>query len=241
MIRLWAVIVFLAGPALGATCRDVVYKKTPYTICQAQRGQDDLRLFYQNAQGQPYGNFLNLLRDLELNDQTLVFGMNAGMYHPDLSPVGYYREIGKTYQSVVTSAGPGNFGMLPNGVFCIRPDAWEIIETLRFKSMSPDCSFATQSGPMLVIDGEFHPRLIPNSTSRYIRNGVGVSGDHAYFVISNKPVNFYDFASLFRDYLDTNMALYFDGNISRLYVLDPFRHDFGRPFGPMVGVVVAKP
>ena len=32
---------------------------------------------------------------------------------------------------------------------------------------------ATQSGPMLVIDGKLHPRFEENGASRYIRNGVG--------------------------------------------------------------------
>ena len=240
MTRLWAILVLLATPVLGAECREVTFQDTSYTVCQAQSGRDDLRLFYLDDQGQPYGQFFDLLSDLDDRGQTLAFGMNAGMYHPDLSPVGHYTENGVIHQSVITSAGPGNFGMLPNGVFCIAPEAWIIIETLRFQSVSLDCEYATQSGPMLVIDGKLHPRFIPDSTSRYLRNGVGVSGDRAYFVISNEPVNFYDFASLFRDHLETDWALYFDGNISRLYSSDPFRHDLGRSFGPMVGVVVNK-
>jgi uncharacterized protein YigE (DUF2233 family) len=52
-----------------------------------------------------------------------------------------------------------------------------VIESLRFAEEAPDCRFATQSGPMLVIDGALHPRFRESSTSLNIRNGVGVSAD----------------------------------------------------------------
>ena len=79
---------------------------------------------------------------------------------------------------VITNAdGPGNFGLLPNGVFCIRDGRADVIETLRFAEEAPNCRFATQSGPMLVIDGALHPRFMRDSTSRYIRNGVGTRAD----------------------------------------------------------------
>ena len=60
----------------------------------------------------------------------------------------------------------------------------------------------------------------------------------AYFAISNAPVNFHDFASLFRDALHTPEALFFDGHISRLYAPDLGRDDFGFAMGPMVGLAV---
>jgi uncharacterized protein YigE (DUF2233 family) len=93
---------------------------------------------------------------------------------------------------------------------------------------------------MLVIDGELHPRFIEESDSRYVRNGVGTSadGDRAWFVISDRPVNFHRFARVFRDQLGAAQALYFDGNVSRLHAPDLGRSDQGFPLGPMVGVVV---
>ncbi len=95
---------------------------------------------------------------------------------------------------------------------------------------------------MLVIDGALHPKLLPDSDSFYIRNGVGVSADGqtAVFAISNDEVNFHLFARLFRDHLGLPDALYFDGNISRLYAPDLGRHDGGFPMGPIVGTVVPK-
>ena len=114
-----------------------------------------------------------------------------------------------------------------------------VIETLTFDMQKPTCRFASQSGPMLVIGGELHPRFLVESDSLYIRNGVGVSADGktAYFAISNAAVNFYVFARLFRDGLGAPNALFFDGHISRLYAPQLGRSDIGFPIGPMVGVV----
>ncbi len=107
----------------------------------------------------------------------LAFAMNAGMYHADRAPVGLYIENGTEIAPLVASAGPGNFGLLPNGVFCIRETRADVIETLDFAADPPACTFATQSGPMLVIDGKLHPRFLVDSDSRHVRNGVGTSVD----------------------------------------------------------------
>ena len=92
---------------------------------------------------------------------------------------------------------------------------------------------------MLVIDGALHPRFDATSTSRYIRNGVGVSRDMktAWFVISDRAVTFHEFARFFRDELGARNALYFDGSISRLYAPALNRADWGRTMGPIIGYV----
>ena len=93
---------------------------------------------------------------------------------------------------------------------------------------------------MLVIDGALHPRFLRNSTSRFVRNGVGTSddGQTAVFVISNTPVTFHTFGSFFRDHLGLRNALYFDGNVSRLRAPDLGRNDIGfGALGPIIGVV----
>ena len=138
----------------------------------------------------------------------------------------------------MTVEGPGNFGLLPNGVFCVA-DRFAVIESRAFAAAPPQCRFATQSGPMLVIDGALHPRFLPESDSTYIRNGVGISadGDTAWFVISDKAVNFHRFARFFRDALGAPNALYLDGSVSRLVVPGEGRADFGLPMGPIIGLV----
>jgi uncharacterized protein YigE (DUF2233 family) len=238
-LRLALVLALAPLSATAATCRDTSFDGASYTLCQVTL-DDDLRLFHSGPDG-AYGSFAKLNTALEAQGQTLGFAMNAGMYHRDLAPVGLYIENGEQVSSIVTSDGPGNFGLLPNGVFCIG-DRFRIIESRAFKADRPDCRFATQSGPMLVLNGDLHPKLLPDSDSTYVRNGVGVSqdGTTAVFAISNDEVNFHAFARLFRDELGLTDALYFDGNISRLYAPELGRHDAGFPMGPIVGTVVPK-
>jgi uncharacterized protein YigE (DUF2233 family) len=236
-----ALALLLSGPvqARDADCRTLDQDGQSYTVCEVAAGSD-LRLFLNAADGTPLGTFDRLRKTLEAAGSDLGFAMNAGMYHGDRRPVGLYVEEGKEATHLVTRAGPGNFGMQPNGVFCIADTGFSVWETRAYDRTRPACRFATQSGPMLVIDGNLHPRFLADSDSRFIRNGVGVSVDGltAFFAISDGPVTFHAFARLFRDALATPNALYFDGNISRLYAPDIGRDDAGFPMGPMVGLVI---
>lgn len=232
----------LAGAAsaakAGGPCRPVSFEGRGHVVCEVTAG-DDLRLFLTGADGAPLGTFERLRETVEGEGKRLVFAMNAGMYHPDRRPVGLYIERRQEIAPLVRAAGPGNFGMRPNGVFCIAAEGFSVTETLAFDAARPACRDASQSGPMLVIKGALHPRFLADASSRHIRNGVGVSADgsRAFFAISDTPVSFHEFARLFRDGLGTPDALYFDGKISRLYAPDLARDDFGFPMGPMVGLV----
>lgn len=239
MLRLAIALSLAPFATEAATCRDTSFEGAAYTLCEVALGED-LRLFHSGPEG-AYGSFNRVNAALDAQGVTLGFAMNAGMYHRDLAPVGLYIENGTEQARLITSDGPGNFGLLPNGVFCIG-ETFRIIESRSFKADQPACRFATQSGPMLVLNGDLHPKLLPDSDSTYVRNGVGVSADgtRAVFAISDDRVNFHAFARLFRDELGLSDALYFDGNISRLYAPDLNRHDAGFPMGPIVGTVIPK-
>lgn len=233
-------LVAMAIPAAADSCGRMEHDGQRYVVCQVEaEAEPALRLWQDGPDGRPLNNFNNIRRQLA-QGEALSFAMNAGMFHPDYRPVGLLVIDGDELSPIVTGGSNDNFGMLPNGVFCTggaRP--FQVVESRAFADARPDCRLATQSGPMLVIDGDLHPRFLVDSDSRYIRNGVGVSpdGQTAWFVISDRAVTFHEFGRLFRDGLGVRDALYFDGSISRLYAPSVNRADFGRSMGPIIGLV----
>ena len=228
----------IAGPAAAVTCADRSFEGYRFTTCTVDAATEDLRLFHRDPSGQVLGGWSALTAAVA--PRRVAFAMNAGMYHEDRRAVGLYIQDGVQTAPLVTRDGPGNFGLLPNGVLCLTDDSARVIESLTYDRTGPACRDATQSGPMLVIGGRLHPKFLETSDSINIRNGVGTSADGrmAIFVISDDPVNFDTFGRFFRDVLKTPDALFLDGSISRLYAPQINRADFGfAPLGPMVAVV----
>jgi len=238
-LRLAALLLLAATAApAGASCETGSFEGVPYTACTVDPENEDVRTFYRTGSGALIGSFASLADHLEQMDADLAIAMNGGMYHPDRRPVGLYVENGRELSKLVLSDGPGNFGLLPNGVFCLADRGARIIESRAFARERPGCDFATQSGPLLVEDGRLHERFLPDSTSLFLRNGVGVRPDgKLVLAISDAPLNFHRFARLFRDRLGTPDALYIDGRVSRLYAAELGRADIGLPMGPILGVV----
>jgi len=228
-----------AQAAPAAACAPKDFDGARFTVCDFDPRHEDIRLFWRGADGRPYGSFAALAGALKARGQRLVFAMNAGMFKEDQSPVGLYVENGRKLHGADTrGGGRTNFHMKPNGVFWIGDGAAGVTETLRYLAGQSGARYATQSGPMLVIDGRIHPRIRPDGTSAKIRNGVGVDerGD-VVFAISDEPVTFDAFARLFRDGLMCRNALFLDGSLSSLYAPELGRDDQIEPIGPIVGVV----
>jgi uncharacterized protein YigE (DUF2233 family) len=220
----------------GGACAPLEFEGLHFTACEV--AASDLHLFQADETGAPWGHFARLDSALRERGERLSVAMNGGMYHDDRRPVGYTVIAGQEISPLVTREGPGNFGLLPNGVLCLTDDAALIMETHAFAKARPQCRDATQSGPMLVIGGNLHPRFLPDSDSRHVRNGVGVRANGTVVLaISNEPVTFHEFGRLFRDVLDTPDALYLDGSVSRLWAPEIGRQDFGRAMGPILGTV----
>lgn len=232
-------LVFAGSAGAGAgQCRPVQFETAAYTICTVDPAQTPLALFNTDAAGNPYGSFGTLAGALGAQGKTLLFAMNAGMYDDKLRPIGLYVEQGRELKKINRRTGPGNFHMKPNGVFYFAGGKAGVLETEAYVKARPGPEFATQSGPMLVINGAIHPGFSPAGTSFKRRNGVGVRDDgQVVFAISETPVNFYGFARLFRDELGARNALFFDGTVSSLYSPDLARDDGTYPLGPIVAAV----
>ena len=231
----WLLATLIAtGQATGASsCAPRVFESAGYIVCTFDLRSHALRLFWRDDSGKPYGGFAPLLE--KFGRDGIVFAMNAGMYQADLSPVGLYIEDSRTLVRASTASGPGNFHLKPNGVFYFDDRSAGVLTTEEFLSRRKKAAFATQSGPMLVIRGRIHPRFLKDSTSRKIRNGVGVRDRHTViFAISEAPVTFWEFGRLFRDGLRVQDALFLDGSISSLYAPALRRSDSLFPMGPIV-------
>ena len=246
LLQAGLVILLVVGlPGVAAAqepCATLRFEQADYIVCTARPGQDDIRLFWAGANGKAYGRFSPLVADQAAQGRVLRFAMNAGMYQTDLSPLGLYVEKGRELRRLNLRHGQGNFYMQPNGVFYLDKTRAGIMTTVRFKTSGIKPVYATQSGPMLVVDGRIHPGLKPSGTSAKLRNGVGVDKTGAaYFVISAAPVTFHNFARLFRDRLKCPQALFLDGGISSLYAPGLKRtSDPLIPIGPIIGVVGVK-
>jgi uncharacterized protein YigE (DUF2233 family) len=235
-----------AASAAAPHCAETTVRDVPYTVCRFDPKTDDIRLFHSDEAGAPYRHFGKLREALEEKGLVLLFAMNAGMYQEDRSPVGLYVENGVARRAVNNRNCEGNFCLKPNGVFWLSKKdgavSAHVAPTADYVAASKDVRDATQSGPMLVIDGALHPKFNAASTSVYRRNGVGVTeAGEVVFAISEAPVNFHEFATLFRDDLDCPNALYLDGAISRLFSTELDRNEPGAAMGPMVGVVSPLP
>lgn len=234
-----AAFLVCAGAEAAPLCADMEKDGASYTVCDVDARKASIRLYLRDAAGALYGGFSALAEALARQGETLAFAMNAGMYAPDFSPVGLYVEAGRPLHPADTAAGDGNFHMKPNGVFWVDGARAGVTEAQRFLKSRAHPAYATQSGPMLVVNGRINPHIHESGTSEKFRNGVCVVGGHvARFAISNQPVTFHQFATLFRDRLGCADALFLDGGTaSAIYAPSISRHDRFHPMGPMIGVV----
>jgi len=213
-----------------------------FSVCRFDAANDELRLAWRGRAGGALRSLAAVEAELGKDGRRVRFAMNAGMYDEEGTPIGLYVEHGKELKTLNLNNGPGNFHLKPNGVFAADARGRvSVTASSRFTSRVRAPKWATQSGPMLVIDGKIHPRFDANGQSQYIRNGVGVpDASTALFAISEEPVSFGRFARLFRDALGCANALYFDGNVSSLWDPNSGRQDATSDLGPMVVVLTKR-
>lgn len=197
-----------------------------------------LEFYWKDRYGKNFKNFQNLKTELHKDHKELVFAMNGGMYNKDLSPQGLYIENGVVKSEIDTlKKGYGNFYLQPNGIFYITKDNKPVILPTNNIKKLDHIAYATQSGPMLLINGKIHSKFNQGSPNLHIRNGVGIlPNGNLLFAISKEKVNFFDFASYFRKKGCEN-ALYLDGFVSRAYLPSAKWEQLDGNFGVIIGEI----
>ncbi len=238
----YLLITVIIGANIGLTL-SFAFQLNTYKVAQHQfkvvsldLRVDNLQLWWKDNKGQAFKNIPTLKNHLSDQNQEMVFATNSGIYNKEYAPLGLHIEN----QAIITplnTAQPanakGNFSLLPNGVFAVFDQQAHIVTTAEYPALVKTLGlphFATQSGPMLLIRGELHPRFLPDSDSLKIRSGVCTNTSHKsqiWFVISESHINFYEFAQFFRQKLNCQQALYLDGTLSQFYADG---HYYGAPF-----------
>jgi uncharacterized protein YigE (DUF2233 family) len=227
--------VVLATPK--PACKTQRFEGSSFTVCPFDAEKDRLELI----DARDLRSFERLEASLGPRTNELRFAMNAGMYDEEGAPIGLFVADGKEIKPINSREGSGNFHLMPNGVFAVAQDGkLSVTPTSEFKLRLP--RWATQSGPLLLVEGKLHPKFDQNGESQLIRNGVGVKdAQTAFFVISEEPVSFGRFARFFRDALGAKNALYLDGSVSSLWDPGAGRQDAYSELGPMVAVFRNEP
>lgn len=203
---------------------------------QVDPKNSDIRFYWKNDKGSIFNSIGNLRNWLQQNNTELLFAVNGGMFKKDFSPVGLFIENGKIITKLDTAKGLGNFYLLPNGVFYITTDNIAgICKTTDFRNIQK-VKYATQSGPMLLLDGQIHPEIKQGSTNLFVRNGVGIlPNNQIVFAMSTKEINFYDLAYYFKK-IGCKSALYQDGHVSRTYLPEQNWEQTDGELGVLIGV-----
>lgn len=201
----------------------------------ADPAKQQIQLFWKDDNGKVLRSIASLKTYTEQKHKKLLFAMNGGMYMEDRSPLGLYIENSVQKRKVNKATGYGNFYLKPNGIFYITQNGKAgICKTEDFKN--DNIAYATQSGPLLLIDGNIHPEFKKGSKNLQIRNCVGILPDgKVLFAISKTEVNFYDFAEYFKN-AGCKYALFLDGFVSRAYIPQKKWEQTDGDFGIMIGV-----
>nr|WP_233170829.1 phosphodiester glycosidase family protein [Herbaspirillum sp. ASV7] len=231
-------------PGMAAELKQYQYHQVFISTCRADPRTDTIRMYWKDANGVPLGNFTRLDAQLRAQGQEMVCATNAGIYDKQLQPLGLYVENGTQLRRLNTRKNAyGNFYLQPNGVFVLGERQAYIVETGDYEAeiglWNSVARYATQSGPLLIVDGRINPRFDPDSANMVVRNAACLdAAGGVTLAIARNPISFYDFATFLRDTLKCSDALYLDGSISRMY--PTLEANMGPAFGAMIAVVKAR-
>ena len=212
------------------------YNDLNYTVVEVH-DLSKLRLLLNKKNDQTPVNYFSQIPTQLKTCEQMVFAMNAGMFHYTFHPVGLYIENKKKLFPLNQHLGWGNFYLQPNGILAWNSKQAVILSTSQYVKGKFKADYATQSGPMLVSNRRINPIFIAESSSLKIRNAVGIKDQVLYFVLTEQAVNFYALASFMQNELKLEQALYLDGSISAMYLVEKDINTQSSPFGPMLAYI----
>ncbi|MEI2273277.1 phosphodiester glycosidase family protein [Sphingobacterium sp. ML3W] len=200
------------------SCKEKIKNEDQFVIYQVSPDKGNVKLYWKNNDHTILRSIARLKKEVEARNETLLFAMNGGMFEPDNSPKGLYIDNFKMLKSIDTLKGNGNSYLPRNGIFYLtRNNQTVIVKTQKFRQ-STEIRYATQSGPMLLMNGEINPIFQKDSKNLNIGNGVGILGNgDLLFVLPKEEISFYNLARFFKESGCKN-ALYLDGFVSRAYL-----------------------
>ncbi|MEO0584994.1 MAG: phosphodiester glycosidase family protein, partial [Bacteroidota bacterium] len=223
-----------------------MFRRYHFQTCTVDPQKIDIQLFNPKGKrfsGQNVHTFESLEALARKYEKELVFAMNAGMFERNRQAKGLLILNGQEYKPLdLSKDGYGNFYMQPNGVFAIDSSGKAyVVKTENFLPLRDTVGirYATQSGPMMVIEGQINPKFNDGSPNRHIRNAVGVTRDNqVIFAISEERVTFFELSSYMIQQGCTNV-LYLDGAISQAYFspLGLGSLQAGSRLGPIIAIM----
>ena len=238
-VVLCVLMAFMAMPVFAAKLASFGQAEQVIEVCLLNLNRDNVRMFWRAEDGSKFATLGHLDAWLQARNEQLVCASNAGIYGTDLRPIGLYIEAGKVLHKLNTrKEAYGNFYLQPNGVFLLTEHEATILSTDELSAeldvMLPNIRYATQSGPILLRNGQINSLFTQGSENRVVRNAACViTANEIALVKSRTAINFYDFARELRDKLGCRDALYLDGSISQLYPYD--NGNLGPGLAAMIG------
>jgi len=236
-------LMLFSSPSHAAELHQYRYNQVSINTCHIDLQHDTLQMFWKDSTGALLGTFANLRAWLRPQGKDLACATNAGIYDKDHKPLGLYIEDGVIQHKLNTRQNAyGNFYLQPNGVFIVEDRQARIVDTTSVDNdrgyWLANARYATQSGPIMLHNGEINSAFDPGSINMVVRNAVCIDTSHqVVLAMARNPITFYDFAQFLRDKLQCVDALYLDGSISRIY--PSLEADLGPAFGAMIAVVKA--
>ncbi|MEM9987031.1 MAG: phosphodiester glycosidase family protein, partial [Bacteroidota bacterium] len=167
-----------------------LFQEKAYAYCLFDPLLAEVQIAPMGIQGAKDG-FDQIEEQVRREGKNMILAMNAGMYEADKSPVGLLIQRGLIKAQLNQREGRGNFYMQPNGVFGILNDGRAFVlrtQTFASRNIPPqEIQLATQSGPVMLLNGKVNPKFTQGSANLHFRNAVGIRNDgQVVFAISEQ-------------------------------------------------------